>query len=453
MTSGIRFRARPNPEGQRLLGLLHQLDRSQWLPPEQVLRNQLGHLKRVLDHAYRTVPYYRQLYDDNGIPLPTELDPDFLSTLPIMTRIAAREAGDALHSRALPRDHGAIRPVVTSGSTGNAVRLHATESTNLIWHALTLRDHLWHERDFGQKLAAIRWYDRDFARAPNGARRPSWGRAVEAVYISGPCVMLHVATPLAQQIDWLRREQPCYLLSFPSNVAALAAYCLDRNIALPSIREVRTVGETLTHKHRSLCEQAWGCKVVDLYSCEEAGYLALQCPEQSCYHVQAENVMLEVVDSTGRACKPGESGRVLITTLHNYATPLVRYEVGDYVEVGRPCGCGRGLPVLQTIQGRIRNRLVFPDGRSEFPYLGEHGQITKATGVKVRGFQFIQHTTEEVELKLVTDRPFTEDEALTVQRLFQKNLGHPFRITITRCDDIPKGPREKFEEFISKVAS
>jgi phenylacetate-CoA ligase len=144
---------------------------------------------------------------------------------------------------------------------------------------------------------------------------------------------------------------------------------------------------------------------------------------------------------------------VLISTLHNFATPLLRYELGDYAAFGESCGCMRGLPTITRIHGRKRNRMIYPDGRSEFPYLGEHGQIYKLTGVRVRAFQIVQRSVEEVEVRLVTEREFTADETDRISRLFQGNFGHPFRITITYWSEIPKSARGKFEEFVSEVDS
>src|SRR3546814_2899792 len=124
-----------------------------------------------------------------------------------------------------------------------------------------------------------------------------------------------------------------------------------------------TVGDSV----RQAVRQAWDLPVKDSYSSEEAGYLAIQCPEHEVYHAQSENVLLEVVDDDGRPCRPGEIGRVLITSLHNFATPLIRYELGDYAEVGAPCACGRGLPVIRRIVGRQRNRLAPPERTTVFP--------------------------------------------------------------------------------------
>jgi phenylacetate-CoA ligase len=191
---------------------------------------------------------------------------------------------------------------------------------------------------------------------------------------------------------------------------------------------------------------------VDIYTCEEAGYLALQCPVSGDYHVQSENIILEIVDEQGAPCPSGQIGQVLITSLHNFATPLIRYEVGDLAEFGEPCACGRGLPVIRRIHGRKRSRLRLPSGESLFPYLGEHGDITRATGVKLKQFQCVQHSLEEVELKLVSERPLDAAEQATVGALMQRNLGHAFRIHFSFPEEIPRGPTGKYEDFLSLIA-
>jgi phenylacetate-coenzyme A ligase PaaK-like adenylate-forming protein len=447
----IGFPALTDPQASRMLALQYQLEASQWMPAATLLSRQLEQLQRVYAHARRTVPYYARLFAGHGPGDGAEFSLEFLRKLPISTRVMVQQAGDQMRSDALPPAHGKAYPVSTSGSTGQPVKLQGTAATNFIWQALTLREHAWHERDFSRRLCAIKWAAREFCRPPDGERYASWGDAVAMLYDSAPSAVLNVITPLAEQAAWLLREQPGYLVSFPSNLAALATHCLERKIAFPGLAEVRTIGETLTTAQRALYRQAWGVDTVDIYSCEETGYLALQCPGREHYHVQAESVLVEIVDEDGRPCGPGASGRVLVSSLHNFATPLLRYELGDYAAFGEACSCGRSLPVIETIHGRRRNRLILPDGRSEFPYLGEHGQTERLTGVSVRAFQFVQHSVEEVEMKLVTDRRFTAEETDQVARMVQNNLGHPFRIRITHCDAIPRSVRGKFEEFVSLV--
>lgn len=449
--SGITFPAVPTPQACTQLALQYQLESSQWWLQDVLLAHQLRELQSLLRHAVASTPYYAELFVQHGLTVPERMTVDFLQQIPISRRTAIQQAGNRIESTQLPADHGGVEFSTTSGSTGRPVRFARTGLTHSLWLAFALRDHLWHARDFTGKLCAIRWYPRGAAEPPEGAHQADWGNIVAPLFASGPAASLNVVATLEQQVDWLMRERPDCLVSFPSNLAALARYAVAQNVELPPVREIRTVGETLTDQVRDLLTQSWKTKVTDVYSCEEAGYLALQCPQTDHYHVQSENVLLEIVDEEGKACPPGKMGQVLITTLHNFATPLIRYEVGDMAEFGEPCACGRGLPVIRKIHGRKRNRLQLPSGQSVFPYLGEHGETTRQTGVKVHQFQCIQHSLEEVELKLVVERPFTEDEQARVAERMQVHLGHPFRIVFSFPDAIPLGPTGKFEEFISHL--
>jgi len=377
--------------------------------------------------------------------------PETLASLPILTRQQLQGAGQALETTELPASHGKIGKIETSGSTGTPVRLKSTEITGVFWRACVMREHLWAGRDLTGKLGAIRWVRKGVAMPPQGARSDGWGPASASIYPTGPAVLLNISSKLQEQVDWLRREEPDYLISFPSNLAALATYCIDNGLELKNLKQVMTVGESVAETVRGLVQRAWGVPVKDSYSSEEAGYLAIQCPEHDVYHVQSENVLLEVVDDQGRPSAPGEAGRVLVTSLHNFATPLIRYELGDYAQVGKPCACGRGLPVIERVLGRKRNRLILPDGRSEFPYLGEHEEF-RAITTKVRAIQNIQRSTEVIEKLMVVAQPLTEAEEAGQKALIAKNFGQPIEIKLTYVDEIPKRGAGKFEEFISEVA-
>lgn len=450
--NGNIFPAIPDANASTQLALQYQLENSQWWSYEVLRDVQFRQLQDLVNHAASTVPYYQQLFSQLQIAIPDQLTPIFFETIPISTRSTVQHAGDLLQSRYIPVDHGVSQLSTTSGSTGRPVKFARTGLTQTLWLAFALREHLWQSRDFSKKLCAIRWFPRGTAEAPAGIHYPTWGPIVAPVFESGPSASLNVVSTLQQQVDWLRKEKPDYLVSFPSNLVALSNYVIANHIKLPPLREIRTIGETVTERSRLLIQNVWQAKLVDVYSCEEAGYLALQCPETGCYHIQSENVFLEIVDEAGRPCQPGKMGRVLITTLHNYATPLIRYDIGDWAELGEKCSCGRGLPVINKIHGRSRNRLVLPSGDNLFPYLGEHGQITEATGVQVHQFQCIQHSTVHIELKLVADRELSVEEQAKVAAIMQKNLGYPYDIRFSFVNDIPRSRTGKFEEFISHIA-
>jgi len=250
------------------------------------------------------------------------------------------------------------------------------------------------------------------------------------------------------QVDWLKRKHPQYLISFPSNLVTLADYCLEHNITFAGLKGVRTVGETLRPEYRRLIESAWGAKVTDIYTCEEAGYLAIQCPHGDHYHVQSENVILEVLNEKNEPCAVGEPGRIIVTSLHNYAMPLIRYDVGDAGVLGERCACGRGLPVLKEIHGRQRSLLKLADGSKRFPYLGEHGQILKVSGIKPAKVQVVQESLDTLVIKLVSSEKVSREQAGAIETLYAGLLGAEFNYTVRQVDDIPKGNRGKYQDFV-----
>jgi phenylacetate-CoA ligase len=156
------------------------------------------------------------------------------------------------------------------------------------------------------------------------------------------------------------------------------------------------------------------------------------------------------VDESGRPCGPGETGKVVATALHNYATPLIRYEIGDYAEVGDACPCGRGLPVLNRVVGRVRNMLTLPNGKRFWPSLGDSGYTDVAP---IEQFQFIQKTLEDIEIKLVARRPLTREEDQNLRTLIWSRLGHPFNLTFSYHTEIPRSAGGKYEDFKSELVS
>lgn len=441
----------PDRAASLLLSLLYQLDQTQWLGPDELFFHQSRQLQSLFRHAARTVPFYRDRFAAAGVDPDAAVTAEAVARLPVVKRSELQDAGESLKSTDLPKSHGNCHEIVTSGSTGRPVNLLGTQVTGLFWRASVVREHEWHRRDLTGKLAAIRWAAKGVAMAPDGLSKDSWGPASGSIYPTGPAVLLNIVSPLEGQLEWLLREKPDYLISFPSNLTALAGYCLQAGLAIPSLKQVLTLGETVGETVRRVVRQAWDVSVVDSYSCEEAGYLAIQCPDHEVYHVQSENVLLEIVDDDGRPCGPGEIGRVLVTSLNNFATPVIRYELGDYAEVGALCACGRGLPVIRRIVGRERNRLVLRDGTSVFPYFGYYEDYLSITRAITR-YQLVQRSVGELECRLVVIEPLTVEQEDRIRAVMLHHLGHPIGISFTYHAELLPGPGGKFEEFVSEVA-
>lgn len=438
--------------GAALLAMQFQLERSQWWPPETLRAQQFRQLSALLRHAMATVPYYHRRFADLKLDLTRgpvrDIDEELWSRIPHLTRRDIQEAGDGLTSDKVPASHGKVATISTSGSTGMPVTTKSTHLTQFFWLSFTLREQLWHQFDLTAKLAAIRFGRGNQAAYPKGASMKGWGPATDAVFATGSACLLSITTPVDQQMEWLQRQDPQYLITYPSNLAALLAYCRDKKLQLPGLRLVETLAEILHPDVRAACREVWGVKVVDMYSSQEVGYMALQCPEHEHYHVQCENVLLEVLDEEGRPCRPGETGRVVVSSLHNYATPLIRYSVGDYAVVGEPCSCGRGLPVLKRVLGRARNMLTLPSGGQMWPYFGGD---TFASVAPVSQYQIVQTSPTALEVKVVPTRDLTPDDEGRIREVIEGEVGKGFTISFSYHREIGRSKGGKFEDFRSEI--
>jgi phenylacetate-CoA ligase len=438
-----------DPYSAVTLSVLFQLEQSQWWAPDLLACHQASQLKIVVDHAVQTVPFYRESFRSWGLNPSDALSPDVWRRIPLLQKRHIQLAGNTLHSNCVPKAHGNVSVTATSGSTGQPTIVMRTDFTNFLWRVFTLRDHFWHARRFELPFAAIKNTPDSQGLPPSGSTASTWGLSTQNLIPTGPCHLLSLRSTIEEQADWLRGVNPGYVLAYPSVLRVLAEVFESRGWRLPRLQSVTTFGEILEPQCRAACRRAFGVDVVDMYSSEEVGYIALQCPQHDHYHVQVENVLVEVLDEDGQACKPGMTGKVVVTTLHNFAMPLLRYDIGDFAEVGDPCPCGRGLPVLQRILGRHRNVLVLPSGERRSPTFS-----TEDLGELPSFFQFqiVQRTVEDIELNVVrSTASISPEEQATVEHVMQRALGYPCRVTIRCVDSIPRSPRGKFELFVSHV--
>ena len=440
--AGILWPAITPPPGAALLSLLFQLEQSQWLRPKVLVDQQFQQLAVLADFLWQASPFFRTRLESAGWSPERPLDHALWQRLPVLERATVQAGKKHLIVATPPPAHGRPMEFSTTGSLGMPVQGLGNELTHLFNSTLVVRNHLWHRRDLAGKFAAIR------TKVTNGSYS-QWGSIESAVFVTGPGVVLDIATDIERQLDWLCKEAPDYLLTHPSNLRRLMMLARERQVALPSLKEVATFGEMLPEGIRDLATAVWNVPLVDVYSSEEFGNIALQCPQYpENYHVQSENLMVEIVDECGKPCPSGRIGRVLVSTLHNFTMPLLRYAIGDYAEVGKPCLCGRGLPTLRRIVGRRRNMLFRPDGGCHwpsFPY-----EDLKPIG-DFRQIQVVQHTRHELEVHLARTNSFSaEVEARFSEKLCELLRGR-FTIRYRYSEVISPSSGGKYEDFVSLV--
>jgi phenylacetate-CoA ligase len=423
------------------LSMQVQFEVSEWWESDRILSYQLAQLRRVMAHAAKTTPFYRDRLETALTQSEKGLSFTTFRQIPILTRSEFQNAGDSINSTAVPASHGPTGDIRTSGSTGQPLALKGTKVTDTYSSALTLRDHLWHRRDFSQKVLSFRTMNP----GESTRRFRYWG---PPVVHAGEGITVSMAQPASALLEIMKAEDPAYIVIHPSVLRELLYLSGEQGYQPANLQEVCSMGEILYPELRERCQHQWNVRVADIWSCQEFGPLALQCPEYPHYHVQSEHVLVEVLRSDNTPCEPGEIGKTVISSLSNFATPMLRYENGDMAEVGEPCACGRGLPVLKRIIGRVRNTAILPNGERIMPNLSTGPLLND---LPIKHFQLVQKTTELVEARLVVGRPLTAAEEAALADYFNKGWRHEFNFTFVYLDEIIRGANGKYEVFRCEV--
>ena len=431
-----------SPLAARLAGLLRELRQSQWMKPDDILAGQHRRLVKLATYCVEHSPFFRARLEACGlVPVDLGTVEGFRCLRPFNRRDL--QSAHGFYCETIPQGHAPITETRTSGSTGEPVMVRRTGENGLYWHAFTMRDHFWHGRDFAKRFAAIR------PNIPQVHRASDWGRPATFLFKTGPSLVIPITAAIEEQFDLIRDFAPAILLAYPSILAALIGEGMRRDVRLNGIEHLRTIGETLSPDVRAKAKNYFGLDITDAYSSQEMGYIALQCPQSANYHVMAEAVIVEVLRKDGTVCGANETGRIVVTDLRNFATPMIRYEIGDWGQTGTQCVCGRGLPTLARIFGRERNLILMPDGTRHWPLVGFDRFRDLAP---IRQYQFVQTGRQNIEVRLAVERPLAAEEEAALASHIQKALGHPFALNFVYFDGaIPAGAGGKFEEFVCKV--
>lgn len=436
------------PRAALVRAVLQQMARSERQPPEARAFDQRRQLHSLLSHALKQIPFYRDRLRAAGFRPDRPLTDEIWQAIPVLTRAQVQAHMDGLRARRVPADHGTIRTSTTSGSTGVPLRVWKTALSSIFWDAVTAREILWHRRDLSRPWHSIRYVDGDAAAYPQGSRARYWGRVALVLGKTGPGFGLDIRSDPGEQLDWLRRHQPSYLLTYPSNLRALLDATAGSERPFPRLAQVITVAESLAPGLRRQCTAQWGARVCDIYSATEVGYIALQAPRGDHYLVQDEVTRVELLDAGGAEVAPGQEGQVVVTPLHNFAMPLIRYAVGDFAQRGTPSPCGRSLPVINRVLGRVRNMLTYPDGRKTWPLFADS---LLRNAAPVRQFRVIQRSLERLDLQVTAERTLTAAERAALAAVVRDGLDHPFAVEVSEHARIERGPGGKFEDFRSEV--
>jgi phenylacetate-CoA ligase len=424
------------------------LEKSQWLSRKEIERLQNKNLRALLKHAYETVPYYHKIFKERGL-LPSDIKGvDDLVKLPLLTKADIRNNFEDLVSRSFPKNK--LIPY-QSGGTGDQIKFYITKEQFSWETAAEFRAYGWAGYRFGDRCLVFWGSPIDLARHASIIKR--FASKLERTVVLNTYVLSDEV--LGRYARLMERFNPEIVRGYASSVYMMARYMLKESINRVRPRAVITSAEILLDYMRKTIEEAFGCPVFDYYGSREIGAIASECEMHSGYHISAENVVLEFVRD-GEHVAAGEDGVILVTSLRNYGMPFIRYAIGD---VGKPsddvCSCGRGLPLMKTIEGRVSQFMAVYDKQ-----LGHVIPVSTAGPgliggilmyVPIESFRIIQESLDRIVIKAVKGKGYSQRHTHLIVSHVRKFLGDNIRVEVEFVDYLPPLPSGKRSVFISKV--
>lgn len=346
--------------------------------------------------------------------------------------------GEDLSKRA-PKHFLPLHWAETSGSTGKPLRIRNTAVSRAVSTATVPWSYMKSGTDFSWRLASVKPGNKD------GKISKSWDGATDLLFEVGDMLSVSSSEDVQAQLDNLEKFRPDVLVVFPSVLSEYTQIWKSGSRSALPLKMIRTLGETLKDETRELAEMQTGAVVLDTYSSSEVGRIATQVSQGGPYLLNNYSLIVEILNSDGNPCSSGEIGRVVITDLCNYATPVVRYDIGDYATPWSD-----ECLSLKSIQGRQRNMITLPDGRKVWPLVG-YQEFSKV--LPVRQFHIKQDKPGELAASFYVEVPPTDHQKDRIFEIMRKNLGYDFQIEANfQLEPLTKGPNQKLEDFVSLVA-
>jgi phenylacetate-CoA ligase len=402
-------------KGQNSLELLPYLERTQWLTSTELMDLQWERVGTLLQHAYENVPYYREIMREGEISPASIVRERSLARLPLLSRSTISQQSDRLRATNMPSTR--FLPNGTGGSTGEPLRFF-DDRDGVGWgDAAVFRSHRWYGVDVGERSCYLWGSNFDLSRfkgltgrirsrALNLLMLPAWELSQEKV--SEFCIRV-------------RDFRPRLLLGYAGALHDWARLLGNTRDRIPGLSAVIVSAETLYDEWRTVIEECFKVPVYNRYGGRDISFVAQECPVRQGLHINAENVLVEILVD-GQAAAPGELGEIVITRLDNFAMPFFRYRSGDLgIMASYPCECGRSLPLLQKVEGRVQDAIVTANGRIISGLFFAH-MMKDCPDVKE--FQVHQLAMDRLMIAIVLHPTKTFSSKQRIDRIVRQYMGH-----------------------------
>jgi phenylacetate-coenzyme A ligase PaaK-like adenylate-forming protein len=400
----------------------------QWEDSAVIAAYQFRALCKLLNYAYGAVRFYRDSFDAIGLHPEDIKSLNDLSELPYLekedlaTNYAALVAG--------PKKLLASRKT-TGGSTGQAVTVLKNVDALARERAATWRGYRWAGVDICDPQAR-------FWGIPLRSSQRLAATIIDLVANRKRLSAFGVDDQVLQKYyQKIWQFKPTYFYGYVSIITEFATFVKQNSYAVPpTLRAVITTSEVLDDANRRQIEEVFQCKVHDEYGCGEVGSIAHEC-ERGGMHIMAENL---VVETLAEPNVMGKAGEIVVTDLFNYAMPLIRYKLKDYVTLSdHHCSCGRGLPTIYKVYGRAYDIIVDKGGKKYHPeilmYIFE--DMKKKYGT-IKQFQVIQKTLTTLEVRVVPDKRYDAESERAIKSAIHDKVSDSFNVFVSYKKEIER---------------
>jgi len=417
--------------GNRMGSSFDFLMKSQWWTESEIAEYQSQKLQELVMHAYTNVPFYKKLFDEFSINPDVVRSISDLSSLPLLTKEAIREN---FPEQIVARNINSKNLILggSSGSTGQPLQYYKTKESLGMLRAANLRGWYWTGFRLGDPYMKIATMPRNslYKKAQDWLNRSFY---IHSRSVSEADIVSILQTLKSKKIKILR--------GYPGTLYLVASYAEEHPELRVQLDTIVTTSEPLYPHLREKIEAVFACKIFDSYGAEGAPII-FECPTHECYHVSPEIAIVEYIKSDADP----NMYKLIYTDLCNYATPFIRYDIGDFaIPADRACSCGRNMPAIKALYGRETDVLITPSGKYiTFYFFAGYFEHKKYLDF----FQLKQVSSSDFVLYIVPNQFFNEKELPVIKHDLLEVIGDDVALTIEVVEDIPLTTSGKRRFFI-----
>jgi phenylacetate-CoA ligase len=419
-----------------------ELENTQFLPEEILREKQWLRLEKLVRFTWENNAFYRARFENAGITPDMIKAPEDLRLIPIISKEEIRQNISGMISSGFTRE--GLMHAKTGGSTGKSLDIYFTEECSEMRNACARRHDRWSGWEVGEPVAAI-W---------GNPHLPTGFKEKIRNWLLAPFIYLDTMNVTEESVRQFAREwkriSPTLLFGHAHSIFVLAQYIRKMKIDNVRPRGIISSSMMLLPHERKVIEEVFGVIVTDRYGCEEVSLIGSECEKHEGMHLNIEHLFIEFIRDDGSAAGPGEPGHIVVTDLMNYAMPFIRYKIEDVgVSTDRKCSCGRGLPLMENITGRVADFLIGKDGSRVAGVSLIENTLTKFPGIDQ--MQIVQEALELIRLVIVPGKDYSENVALQLVNYFKMIFGEHIEVRIEMTENIRPEPSGKYRFSICKI--